>query len=321
MSALAFAMTQGGAPSFSHRPVLLDEVLALVGQGAPGPEGVRWVVDGTLGGAGHATAILETFPNARLIGLDRDPTAVTTARARLSRFGERAQVFHGRFSSSLEVMRRCGVPEASAMLVDLGVSSHQLDTAERGFSFRFEGPLDMRMDPTAGQSVGDLLERISEERLAGAIRALGEERFARRVARRIIADQPRNTAELAACVRAVVPKSKDGIDPATRTFQALRMLVNEELEELEGWLANLPEALVVGGVALAISFHSLEDRAVKQRFRKLATWRAPADPLAPGGEPPVAEVLTKKPIVAGAPERAANPRARSAKLRALRRVL
>src|SRR5690606_34836805 len=162
-----------------------------------------------------------------------------------------------RFSEIEAVLAELGVARVSAMLVDLGVSSHQLDTPERGFSFKGGGPLDMRMDPSAGESALEVLERISEAELATAIATLGEERHARRVARAIVADQPRTTEELAALVRRVVRKSADGIDPATRTFQALRMLVNAELEELAAWLDAAPRLLDEGGVAAVISFHSL----------------------------------------------------------------
>lgn len=310
---------------FSHQPVLLEAVLRLVGESAPGADGVRWVVDGTLGGAGHASAILDTYKDVRLIGLDRDPEAVAVATERLGRFGARAQVRHARFSEAREVIGAVGLEAVSVMLVDLGVSSHQLDTPERGFSFRAQGPLDMRMDPTEGPSVLELLDDTSEAELAEVIRTLGEERYAKRIARAIFSQRPTTTHQLAEVIRGVVPKGPPHkrhhkIDPATRTFQALRMRVNEELEELAHWLAPLPEPLVVGGVAMAISFHSLEDRAVKQRFADLSKWIAPADPMAPGGEPPVAERLTKKPLVADPQEVAHNPRARSAKLRALRRL-
>lgn len=304
--------------TFAHTPVLLREVLELA---APVP--ARLIVDCTVGGGGHARALLEQQPAARLLGLDRDPAALAAAYANLASFGDRVRLVHARFAELEACLADAALGAPDLVLADLGVSSHQLDAGERGFSFRADGPLDMRMDPTTGESAADLVARIGEGALADAIYQLGEERHSRRVARAILAARPATTAELAAAVRRVVPKSKDGIDPATRTFQALRMLVNGELDELAAWLAAIPRVLAEGGVAMAISFHSLEDRAVKSAFREAAR-ACICPPELPacvcGGQRATLEVLTPRPLVARADEAAANPRARSAKLRAARRL-
>jgi 16S rRNA (cytosine1402-N4)-methyltransferase len=299
---------------FEHAPVLLREVRETIAAARP-----ALIVDCTAGGAGHSSALLEALPEARLLALDRDPTAVQVASERLARFGSRARVVHAPFSAVPEVLggERCG-----ALLADLGVSSHQLDEAARGFSFRASGPLDMRMDTSSGESALELLARIDEGELASAIRDLGEERHARRVARAIVAARPIDTTErLANVVRSVVPRGRDRIDPATRTFQAIRMLVNDELGELERLLAALPDLVADDGVACVISFHSLEDRLVKNAFRELARGCIcpPEIAVCVCGRTPLFEVLTKKPIVAADDEVAVNPRARSAKLRVARK--
>jgi 16S rRNA (cytosine1402-N4)-methyltransferase len=305
--------------AFAHTPVLLREVLEVA---ALVP--ARLIVDCTVGGGGHARALLEQKPGARLLAVDRDPAALAAAAVSLASFGDRVRLVHARFSELEVVLSDTSAGAPDLILVDLGVSSHQLDAGERGFSFRADGPLDMRMDPTAGESAAELIAGMGEGELADAIYQLGEERHSRRVARAIVAARPTTTGQLAAVVRRVVPKSKDGIDPATRTFQALRMLVNRELDELGTWLAAVPRVLAPGGVALAISFHSLEDRAVKNAFREAAR-----DCVCPselpacvcGGHRATLEVLTSKPLVAATDEAAANPRARSAKLRAARRLV
>ena len=290
---------------FEHRSVMLRETIELL---APRAGGVY--ADATLGGAGHAEAILDaSAPDGRLIGVDRDPRALEAARGRLSRFGARATLVHAAFSDLSRVLRESGAPRVDGVVADLGVSSPQLDDAERGFSFRTEGPLDMRMDTTRGETARELIGRLSERELADVIYAFGEERKSRRVARTIkeaeAQDQLHTTEDLRrAVVRAVGPSRGRGIDPATRTFQALRIAVNGELTELDALLAQLPDVLADRGVAVLISFHSLEDRKVKQCFRG-------QDALRP---------LTKKPLVAQDDEARENPRSRSAKLRAASRV-
>jgi 16S rRNA (cytosine1402-N4)-methyltransferase len=294
-----------------HTPVMLKEVLE---QLAPRPGG-RYC-DATVGYGGHARAVLEaSAPDGRLVGIDRDPMALAEARQNLAEFGDRVTLVHAPFSRIGAVLEEVGALPLDGCLVDLGVSSPQLDRAERGFSFRRSGPLDMRMDPTQGETAAAYLERVSEDELVSVLRELGEERFAGRIARHIVEARGREelttTAGLAALVARAVPRREHGKDPATRTFQALRIAVNRELEQLEQLLEELPGCLRPGGRLVVIAFHSLEDRMVKRRLRALAAGE---------GEPPV-RILTKRPLVATDAEVAANPRARSAKLRAAERAV
>lgn len=289
---------------FEHVTVMRDEVTRAI---APRDGGVY--VDATLGGGGHSEAILQAAAGARLIGFDRDPNALAAARARLSHFGERVHFVHAPFSEVETHLRAMGIDQIDGLVADLGVSSPQLDDPARGLSFRAEGPLDMRMDPTSGETALELIERLETEELANLIYRYGEERRSRRIARCI--HQALEAGELSttldlrrAIVRAVGPARIGGIDPATRTFQALRIAVNRELEELETLLEALPRIVAPSGIAAILSFHSLEDRLVKQAFRDREVW----------------ESLTRKPMVASEAERDANPRARSAKLRAARRL-
>ncbi|WP_437319169.1 16S rRNA (cytosine(1402)-N(4))-methyltransferase RsmH [Sorangium sp. So ce385] len=286
-----------------HVSVLGREVVAAL---APVSQGVY--VDATLGAGGHTEAILET-PGARVIGIDRDERALSIARARLARMGDRVTYVHGEFSEIERHLAALGVPQVDGLVADIGVSSMQLDDPGRGMSFRAEGPLDMRMDRSRGETALELIERLSDEELADVIYRYGEERRSRRVARCI--KQAAEGGELAttldlrrAVVRAVGPARIGGVDPATRTFQALRIAVNGELDELEALLEAAPRIVAPGGVLAVISFHSLEDRIVKRALR----------------EPEVWQPLTKKPVTAGDEEIEGNPRARSAKLRAARRV-
>lgn len=268
------------------------------------------VVDATVGMGGHAERIASRLgPSGRLIAIDRDPHALAQARARVS--GCRADFLHGTFGRLRMMLDELGVPEVDAVLADLGVSSPQLDVAERGFSFRREGPLDMRMDPAGGPTAAELLATLSERDLAWIFWEYGEERYSRRIAKRIVEarsrDPLRTTTQLAELVRGVVPRSRSArkggapaVDPATRVFQALRIAVNDELGELDSLLASLPVCVRAGGRAVVVSFHSLEDRRVKHAFRNRDLW----------------EILTKSPMTASEEETQANPRARSAKLRA-----
>lgn len=274
------------------------------------PERGGLYLDVTAGGGGHAAAILDAAQNARVIAFDRDPTAVAAARKRLAPFGERALVVHSAFSGVSDWLVRAEMGQVQGLVADLGVSSHQLADRGRGMSFRTEGPLDMRMDTTEGETARELVERVSQDELADIIYQLGEERRSRRVAacikQAIAAGELHTTLDLRrAVVRAVGPRRVGGIDPATRTFQALRIAVNGELDELRDLIDALPAILADGGVAAIISFHSLEDRLVKRAFLQRMIW----------------ERLNNKPIVADEDERADNPRARSAKLRAARRVV
>ena len=300
-----------------HRPVMRAEAVRFL---APDRGGIY--VDGTVGLGGHAAAILAAGPEARLIGIDRDPQALRYAAARLAQFGDRVRLVHGNYRDLAEILAGLGIEAIDGFLLDLGLSSLQLDAPERGFSFRADGPLDMRMDPTQKTSAADLVNAASVKELARILRDYGEERFAGRIARAIVAARPiETTRALAEIVRRAIPRRfhERRIDPATRTFQALRIAVNDELRNLQDGLAAGFAALRPGGVIVVISFHSLEDRIVKRFFRKLATPRY--ESLAPGPPlPPQAEVLTKKPLRPSEEEIGENPRARSAKLRACRKL-
>lgn len=283
-----------------HVSIMAREVVELLR-----PAGGTFV-DVTVGAGGHSAALLEAGA-ANLIGLDRDPRALELARARLERFGERAIVRHASFATFPEVLDLLGIEQVDGVLADLGVSSMQLDEAHRGMSFRAEGPLDMRMDTTRGETALELLERIDDDELTEILAKLGEERRARRVARCIKQDleagRLATTLDLRrAVVRAVGPARVGGVDPATKTFQAIRMAVNRELFELESLLAEIARRVRPGGRVAILTFHSLEDRMVK-RALQTSDWAS----------------LTSKPLVATDEELARNPRARSAKLRTARR--
>ena len=307
--------------SFEHRTVLRREAVDLL---APAPGKV--FLDGTLGGGGHAEALLDA--GARVIGLDQDPAALQAARARLGARGEQFVAEQANFRDARGVLDRLGVREVDGALVDLGVSSPQLDDAGRGFSFRARGPLDMRMDPTRGEPLSALLSRWDEKALARILDTLGEERFARPIARAIhrahregkLAD----TAVLADVVGRAIPRKawpKD-LHPATRTFQALRIAVNDELGALSDFVGDLPRIVARGGRAAAISFHSLEDRIVKQGFAKLATGCIcpPRLPVCACGRVAQWKVLTRKAVQTSEAEQRENPRSRSARLRAVERL-
>jgi 16S rRNA (cytosine1402-N4)-methyltransferase len=289
---------------FEHTSVLLDEVLE---QLAPVAGGVY--ADVTLGGGGHARAILErSAPDGRLIGTDRDPSALEAAGMALADFGERATLRKARISDLRDVLTSLGIEHVDGIIADLGVSSAQLDQQERGFSLAREGPIDMRMDPTEGDSALDLIASCDAEELANLIYKYGEEHRSRKIARSLRRAYEEGELETTADLRRAVHRATGGrrgrIDPATKTFQGLRIAVNEELAELGALLDQLPSVLRVGGVVAVISFHSLEDRIVKHTFRD-------SEHLSP---------LTKRPIIASDEERENNRRSRSAKLRAARRV-
>lgn len=290
--------------AFQHVPVLFEETLALL-EPAPG----KRFIDCTFGGGGHATALLEaSAPGGLLLGLDRDPYAIAHGEARLALYGERARLVKSPFDRVDEVAKAEGFEGVDGILADVGTSSPQLDMAERGFSFQGEGPLDMRMDTSTGETVKELIERLSTEDLADGLFQFGDERRSRAIARSIheslAAGRLESTADLRRAVVRVLGPKKGKIDPATRTFQALRIMVNDELGQLRRLLDVGPELLAVGGVFAVISFHSHEDRLVKWAFR----------------EDPRLEPLTKRPVVASEAELSRNPRARPAKLRAARRV-
>ncbi len=289
-----------------HEPVLAAEVLALLE-----PRGGETWVDCTVGGGGHSRLIAQRVaPSGRLIGLDHDATMLDLARPRLAGFP--VTLVHASFDQVESVLRELKIAAVDGVLADLGISSDQLDDPARGLTFQHEGPLDMRMDRSSGVSAADLAARLSERELADLIYEFGEERYSRRIAKRIVEarrkEPIRTTRQLAELVRSCVPRERrshgKGIDPATRTFQALRIAVNDELAALDTLLARLPALVRRDGRVGMISFHSLEDRRVKQAFRDADVWR----------------VVTKKPVTAGDEELRRNPRSRSAKLRVAMRI-
>jgi len=307
-----------------HTPVLRDKVVRLL---TPRPDGV--IVDGTVGLGGHAEAFLAAEPTGRLIGIDRDPVALDRARERLIRFGSRATLVHGSYRDLDRLLDELVVDRIDGLLLDLGVSSLQLDDASRGFSFRFDGPLDMRADPTSGATAAEWIASAAQTEIAEVLASYGEERYAERIARAIDEARRREpiatTGALAAIVRTAVPAGyrRGRIDPATRTFQAIRIRINGELDALEGGLRAGFDRLAHGGVLVVISFHSLEDRLVKRFFReKAADCVCPPElPECVCGKRVEAEVLTNRPVTPTTNEIEANPRARSAKLRAARKVV
>lgn len=295
------------------------------------PSAGQIYLDGTLGGGGHALRILEASgPDGRLIGVDRDPAALDAARERLSDYETRVTLVHDSFSNVAEILRQLDIERIDGFLLDVGVSSHQLNSADRGFSFLRDGPLDMRMDPTHGDTALELICRLTQEELANILRELGEERFHKRIAgfikQRSREGSLHTTAELAAIVTKAIPakaQRTQRIHPATRTFQALRIAVNRELDELEEFLSVFPDLLAPGGRCVMITFHSLEDRLVKRRFRDLeATSGLPPKYAAQVGERihPICTRLTRKAVFATEDEISANPRSRSARLRACQKV-
>jgi 16S rRNA (cytosine1402-N4)-methyltransferase len=305
-SVLASLSDHAEPTPFTHQSVLAAEVVEAFAALPPAPlGGPPRLIDCTLGGGGHSALLLAAHPTLEVIGLDQDPAARAAAAERLAPWGERVRLVACNFAAFR--------PEGwvQGVLADLGVSSPQLEEGERGFSFRSEGPIDMRMNPEAGETAAELLDRLEEGELADLLYQLGEERLSRRIARRLVADRAsrcwgeRTPAELAYAIAGCYPpKARHGrIHPATRSFQALRIAVNDELGALDRLLEQAPDWLLPGGLLAIISFHSLEDRRVKQAFL--------ADPRL--------ERLSRKPITPGAEEVEANPRSRSAKLRVARR--
>ena len=305
----------------AHQSVLLDESLRFLKANGGG-----LFVDATLGMGGHSEAILEASPDASVIGVDQDREALEMAKVRLVRFGERVRFVRANFSEIREVVKD-GQP--TGIIADLGVSSMQLDSGSRGFSFRFDAPLDMRMDQGSDSvTAAELLATASEKEIADIIYKYGEERASRKIARWIVekreSGQPiETTVQLAELVRRAVRTSpKDKIHPATRTFQALRIAVNNELDILEQFITDSVDLLKTNGVLAIITFHSLEDRVVKRTFQRLAGKCScpPRIPQCVCGAARRVEILTKKPVVATETEQFENPRSRSAKLRACRKL-
>jgi 16S rRNA (cytosine1402-N4)-methyltransferase len=303
-----------------HKSVLLAETLEYLQ-----PTGKELIVDATLGLGGHSSAILELSKESRIIGIDQDLEAIALAQERLSGFGGRSKVFHANFTDIKKVLKEAGIEKVDGIIADLGVSSLQLDSEDRGFSFRFDAPLDMRMNADDEiETVAELLERLSEEEIANVIYEYGEERFSRRIARRIVerrkeGNPVQTTFELADLVRRSVRQSKKSkTNPATKTFQALRIAVNGEIEILEDFIRDSIDLLKADGRLVVISFHSLEDRIIKRSMQKLSgkCFCPPKFPKCVCGAQKKVKVLTRKPIVPSEQEQRENPRSRSAKLRA-----
>lgn len=308
-----------------HTPVLLHESMGFLGAANGGI-----YVDATLGLGGHTEKILEISGNTRVIGIDQDADAVALATKRLKRFGDRIMIVNANFSQIGSVIETAGFGPPNGIIADLGVSSLQFDSETRGFSFRLDAPLDMRMNANADRpTAADLLNDLSETEIADLIYNFGEERLSRRIARRIVEARTtgkpvRTTRELASLVERSVPRSsKDAIHPATRTFQALRIAVNNELGILEQFLTDAIENLADNGRIVIITFHSLEDRIVKRTFQKLSgkCFCPPRIPKCVCGAARRVEILTKKPVTASVDELNVNPRSRSAKLRAVRKLV
>lgn len=311
-----------------HTPVLLDRVVELLAAAPDGP-----VVDATLGAAGHAAEVTAArrarYGRARLVGVDRDPAALELGSERLAALASEPDVEvvlrHARFDHLADVLDDLGIDEVAGVLLDLGLSSMHVDRPERGFSYRSDGPLDMRMDPDLPRTAGDLVNELPERELAQLLHRYADERFARQIARRIVAARPvSSTTELAEIVRSAVPAAarRTGGHPATRTFQALRIAVNDELTALDGVLAVVLDRLMPGGIAVCLSYHSLEDRRVKRAFADAARGCIcpPGMPVCGCGRTPLVEPVVRRPERPSEAETAANPRASAARLRAVRRL-
>src|SRR5947208_8426639 len=313
----------GGRGALSHRPVLLRETIELLAAERGG-----LFVDCTVGLGGHSEAILQASSDAQVLGIDRDEEALELAKQRLAQYGSRFRAVHADFRELTRVLATAKVRQVRGVLADLGVSSLQLDSPSRGFSFRHEAPLDMRMDRSSGETEAELLGRLSEVEIARIIFEYGEERHSRRIARAIVRRREQGepvttTSQLASLVeRTTGPGKQRRIHPATRTFQALRIAVNRELENLDRFVTDAVDHLEPDGRLAVISFHSLEDRIVKRTLGKLSG-RCQCSPRVPRcicGARKTVEILTRRPITPGDEEIAVNPRARSAKLRACRKL-
>jgi 16S rRNA (cytosine1402-N4)-methyltransferase len=308
---------------FQHRPVMVREVVELL---APVPTGT--VVDATVGGGGHARSLLEARPDLHLLGIDRDPAAVAAARAALASFGDRALIVNGGFEDVAEiVVEHTSEGTVMGILFDLGVSSPQLDLPERGFTYWGDAPLDMRMDSAQTLTAAHVVNEYAEDDLAALIARNGEERYARFIAARIVARRPlQTTSDLVGAIKDAIPARarRRGGHPARRTFQAIRMEVNRELPNLEAGLDDSLQLVSPDGRVLVLSYHSLEDRIVKQRFSQWAGTAAPAPPPGLPVEPTAPEaqarLLTRRPLRPTPAEVAANPRAESARLRAVQKL-
>jgi 16S rRNA (cytosine1402-N4)-methyltransferase len=309
----------------AHIPVMLDRVLALLAPAVSRPDAV--VVDATLGLGGHAEALLDAHPALRLVGLDRDPEALTRSGERLASYSSRTTLVHAVYDELPDVLSRLGLERVDGVLFDLGVSSMQLDRTDRGFSYAHDAPLDMRMDPTRGLTAADVVNGYPAAELARVLREYGEERFARRIADAVVRERSRHpldsTARLADLVREAIPAAtrRTGGNPAKRTFQALRIEVNGELAALERALPAAIEALAVGGRIAVLSYQSLEDRLVKRAFAPLAVSTSPIDlPVDLPGHEPQLRLLTRGAELPTDEEVERNPRSAPARLRAAERL-
>ena len=306
---------------YQHQPVMVREVIELL---APVPTGT--VVDATVGGGGHARSLLEARPDLRLLGIDRDPAAVTAARAELEPFGDRALIVHGGFEDVAEILKRASEGNVMGILFDLGVSSPQLDLRERGFTYWGDAPLDMRMDSAQTLTAEQVVNDYDADALSDVIARNGEERFARSIASRIIANRPlHTTSDLVAAVREGIPARarRRGGHPARRTFQAIRMEVNRELPNLAAGLDESVHVVGPAGRILVLSYHSLEDRLVKERFTAWAgedVSAPPGLPVEPTRPHALVRLLTRRPLRPRADEVAANSRSESARLRAVEKL-
>ena len=309
---------------FKHISVLLDETIEGL---AIKPDGIY--VDGTMGGAGHGYEVCKRLgPDGRYIGIDRDEAAIAAGRQRLSEFEDKVSIVRGNYSSASEILKELNIEKVDGIMLDLGVSSHQLDVAERGFSYMADAPLDMRMDKRQERTAYDIVNSYSEHELAHIIREYGEDKFAQNIAKHIVAMRQKKpietTGELNEAIRAAIPMKiqKTLGHPSKRTFQAIRIELNEELEELSTALESMIDLLNPGGRLCIITFHSLEDRMVKTMFKKEESpcTCPPEFPVCVCGKKPRVKIITKKPILPSETEQEENSRARSAKLRVLERI-
>ena len=309
---------------FKHISVLLDETIEGL---AIKPDGIY--VDGTMGGAGHGYEVCKRLgPGGRYIGIDRDEAAIAAGRLRLSEFEDKVSIVRGNYSSASEILKELNIEKVDGIMLDLGVSSHQLDVAERGFSYMADAPLDMRMDKRQERTAYDIVNDYSERELAHIIKEYGEDKFAQNIAKHIVAMRQKKpietTGELNEAIRAAIPMKiqKTLGHPSKRTFQAIRIELNEELEELRTALESMIDLLKPGGRFCIITFHSLEDRMVKTMFKKEESpcTCPPEFPVCVCGKKPRVKIITKKPILPSETEQEKNSRARSAKLRVLERI-
>jgi 16S rRNA (cytosine1402-N4)-methyltransferase len=312
-------------PNPSHVPVLLDRVVALLAPALDRPGAV--LIDATLGLGGHTEAVLERYPRARVIGIDRDQHALDRAGTRLAPYGERITLVHAVYDEIPDILAEEGLDHVDGVLFDLGVSSMQLDVRERGFAYAEDAPLDMRMDDSEGRTAADVLNAYDEKDLARLLRTWGEEKFARQIARAVVREREKEpfdrSARLVELIRDTIPAParRTGGHPAKRTFQALRIEVNDELGVLRRAVPAAIDAITVGGRVVVLSYHSLEDRIVKHAFTERTRSTVPVDlPVVPAGYEPALRLVTRGSEQASEAETAENPRAASVRLRAVERV-